>query len=781
MLDRSRTTVLADILFFSSELSSKDQRIHCRCSRAFVIDRELYRSDNRLLKNETQPEDEYKEETEEQTVDAEPNSEEDNVLDEESELMLKMGLPLSFSSSSEYKRNGKRVNKNPAPFWVMGPDEEDDSDDVEEDEPEPEAEQTIVDTKEEDWQKYWAEQGESLLWTHWLEKNPDFGSQPDLDPPWTNPDLKTSWDLHYKKTYYDYQNQFYYWTDQGWTVDCLSESGTEEQGGGGEREGEETYRLTEEFKSFCTLKTPGDYPNVDIKNTFVKNEGGEEAEPSDGGTDDKNPSECCPVNSEPQTGSQPTAGGVNRSESRRKMSSEEEEDEPPEKPQVKLKRSHELDLEESPQPMSEESWRKLGLKRNPNPIFSSVFSAKGFQKQQKKKKQNRKPNKHIRFTDDDSQSSSTLSKVKDFLGNIQRNTEVCEQSEATTSEPSPQCEPGNMDIAEESKEGLKNDRNMEEEEKKEEIENIEEERTVPCGSNSSSLWDPGAEEGDEGEELNRAQNKRPLPCLETPDFLLPESSEGVSADSAPWPQRNRRGKQRRTDPIPEEVAAEPELAKYWAQRHRLFSRFDQGIRLDREGWFSVTPEKIAEHIAVRVQSTFRSAQLIVDAFCGVGGNAIQFALSGSRVLAVDIDPVRLDLTRHNAAVNGVADRMDFIQGDFMQLAPRLRGDVVFLAPPWGGPAYLNADVFNIQTMMEPDGYPLYVLCAKLISDNIVYFLPRNADMDQIASLAGPGGRVEVEQNFLNNKLKTITAYFGDLIKSSGSEEDCVSHNATQQD
>ncbi|TSO25256.1 Trimethylguanosine synthase [Bagarius yarrelli] len=53
----------------------------------------------------------------------------------------------------------------------------------------------------------------------------------------------------------------------------------------------------------------------------------------------------------------------------------------------------------------------------------------------------------------------------------------------------------------------------------------------------------------------------------------------------------------------------------------------------------------------------------------------------------------------------------------------------------------------------------------MISDNIVYFLPRNADMEQIASLAGPGGKVEVEQNFLNNKLKTITAYFGSLIKS----------------
>ncbi|XP_031696518.1 trimethylguanosine synthase-like [Anarrhichthys ocellatus] len=133
------------------------------------------------------------------------------------------------------------------------------------------------------------------------------------------------------------------------------------------------------------------------------------------------------------------------------------------------------------------------------------------------------------------------------------------------------------------------------------------------------------------------------------------------------------------------------------------------------------------------------------------------------VLAIDIDPVRLDWARHNATVYNVADRIDFLQGDFLQLAPRLHGDVVFLSPPWGGPNYLTAEVFDIKTMMQPEGFEIFRL-AKLISDNIVYFLPRNADMDQIASLAGPGGKVEVEQNILNNKLKTVTAYFGSLIK-----------------
>ena len=53
-------------------------------------------------------------------------------------------------------------------------------------------------------------------------------------------------------------------------------------------------------------------------------------------------------------------------------------------------------------------------------------------------------------------------------------------------------------------------------------------------------------------------------------------------------------------------------------RYNLFSRFDEGIELDVESWFSVTPEAIAQHIAERCR-----CDVIIDAFCGVGGNAIQ--------------------------------------------------------------------------------------------------------------------------------------------------------------
>ena len=46
-------------------------------------------------------------------------------------------------------------------------------------------------------------------------------------------------------------------------------------------------------------------------------------------------------------------------------------------------------------------------------------------------------------------------------------------------------------------------------------------------------------------------------------------------------KKNRKRQRGRKQPVPAEMAAEPQLAKYWAQRYRLFSRFDEGIRLDR--------------------------------------------------------------------------------------------------------------------------------------------------------------------------------------------------------
>ncbi|XP_067330005.1 trimethylguanosine synthase isoform X2 [Channa argus] len=749
--------------------------------------------------------------------------------------MTSMGLPVAFASSSDQRRERRRSNRKAVSHWVDAAEEEKDEQELqvvnkaEEREvchPQEEGTEGIHDPG---WDSYWAKQGEALLWSSWLEKHPETellstDISRGFTAPWDDPDTKALWDKHAADTYYSYWEQYSYWAAQGWTTDpsiCNGTTGGETATGemniGTEthleerRDGQsvaESLEREEEVKAAhhnaedlndmfgrsCTLERCGSsVTDSQIHTVCVREQAKGEVcgsdEPSDGGNDQKRPAASSQHSTAQNTVSQRAAGSSD--DSQKKMSNrddDDDDDEPPEGGRAKVKRSHELDVEETSYLSPEEAWNKLGLKHNPQPLFDSTLSFRGGagpkrQRQCWTKRAVSSTNKHIRFSetcgDTQAHISTSVQKVQNFLKKIQSDTQMIPSDPSETRAEGTQkpedISPGLREVTGEVQRGTivksAQDGNKTAVEDETSLYSVDGEKSKVTQSSTSSYSATVTVSSEEEEEEEEEQNGRQLGCLEIPDFLLCDPTEGsnelsVKDGKKPKKKKNKKKKGKRgwKQEVPAEMADEPELAKYWAQRYRLFSRFDEGIRLDREGWFSVTPERIAEHIALRVKSSFLDSQLVIDAFCGVGGNAIQFALTGKRVLAIDIDPGRLELAWHNATVYNVADRIDFLQGDFLQLAPRLRGDVVFLSPPWGGPDYLTAEVFDIRTMMEPDGFEIFRL-AKLISDNIVYFLPRNADMDQIASLAGPGGKVEVEQNFLNNKLKTVTAYFGSLINS----------------
>lgn len=123
------------------------------------------------------------------------------------------------------------------------------------------------------------------------------------------------------------------------------------------------------------------------------------------------------------------------------------------------------------------------------------------------------------------------------------------------------------------------------------------------------------------------------------------------------------------------------------------------------------------------------------------------------------------MAKYNAHIYGVADRIEFIVGDFFDVAPTLKNfaEVVFLSPPWGGPEYADVDVFDLETMIPVNGKRIFEV-ANSITPNVAYFLPKNVNVEQVMALGGPGSKVEMEQNILNSRIKTVTAYFGDLIK-----------------
>ena len=61
-----------------------------------------------------------------------------------------------------------------------------------------------------------------------------------------------------------------------------------------------------------------------------------------------------------------------------------------------------------------------------------------------------------------------------------------------------------------------------------------------------------------------------------------------------------------------------------------------------------------------------------------------------------------------------------------------------------------------------DGFDLIRLCVRA-SSNLVLYLPKNMDIDQVKELCQVHGTpAEVEANYLNNKHKTTTVYFGKL-------------------
>ncbi|XP_045148843.1 trimethylguanosine synthase [Echinops telfairi] len=611
----------------------------------------------------------------------------------------------------------------------------------------------------EKWEKYWNEYGEGLLWQSWQEKH---SSQTLSSEPWKCPDTKAEWEQHYSQLYWYYLEQFQYWVAQGWTFDASQNCDTvtpESKTKGHENEDENCTEVDVMFPSLSrTISNESSsssddeqdeildgMSNITLNSEEVKqsqlecsvNVGGQQqliddnrrrecpassqSEPCKGGTQKGNESN----NGHPNSPAQDSQGSSGTSTSKEKphtsgTDGDESEEDPPECKPTKLKRSHELDIDENPHSDLHENGCLLGFQHGSGQKYGEIsdFSHRKVKYLEKNVKYKSKfldmrrqinmKNKQI-FTKEFCKKSKTLSKVEKFLKWV---NEPKDEMEADASQKSfSQDNIQDCCTSSDSEEQVpvtKNGDSLE-------TSNLEPD-TCP------SLSSAGRGEAQENEGDNpvwTVAEKQDCVTQQRPDSVLVENEAEI---------KKKKNKNRKVNCLPPEIAAVPKLAKYWAQRYRLFSRFDDGIKLDTEGWFSVTPEKIAEHIASRVSESF-TCSIVVDAFCGVGGNTIQFALTGNTVIAIDIDPVKIDLARNNAEVYGVADKIEFICGDFLLLASHLKADVVFLSPPWGGPDYATAETFDIRTMMSPDGFEIFRLSQK-ITNNIVYFLPRNADIDQ---------------------------------------------------
>jgi trimethylguanosine synthase len=225
------------------------------------------------------------------------------------------------------------------------------------------------------------------------------------------------------------------------------------------------------------------------------------------------------------------------------------------------------------------------------------------------------------------------------------------------------------------------------------------------------------------------------------------------------------------------------MKKYWSQRHNLFSKYDNGIILTKELWFSVTPEKISKFIANFITKLFKVENeneneneiIILDSFCGGGGNIVQFLKADKRniIYAIDINKIHLNCTNNNSLIyikddKDVNKRLKLMAIDWiyskkqldstinknkninlnlnseiyadeeeslknLEILAKLKINCVFGSPPWGGPGYLKEETFNLENLL-PFGLEELLDLMLQYSHNVCLFLPRNSNLQQIKEI-----------------------------------------------
>ncbi|CCH60635.1 hypothetical protein TBLA_0D01270 [Henningerozyma blattae CBS 6284] len=221
------------------------------------------------------------------------------------------------------------------------------------------------------------------------------------------------------------------------------------------------------------------------------------------------------------------------------------------------------------------------------------------------------------------------------------------------------------------------------------------------------------------------------------------------------------------------------LRKYWQNRYTLFTKMvDQPIYLTEELWYSVSPEKFAIFIAKFIKTCIPDGKNALDVFCGGGGNTIQLAKIFDKVYGIDNSIKHLYCTYKNSQTYNVENNTFLILGDWMKDKVReqfhykrdqskIKLDIIFASPPWGGPEYLKSSKYDLEKNLIPVGLTQLLQTLKECSDNIIIFLPKNSSLEQISqatrNVYGNESKCRVVYIKENGYMKGICAMWGDAL------------------
>jgi len=176
-------------------------------------------------------------------------------------------------------------------------------------------------------------------------------------------------------------------------------------------------------------------------------------------------------------------------------------------------------------------------------------------------------------------------------------------------------------------------------------------------------------------------------------------------------------------------------------------KIDPDFIFDEDDLRFCTNRHVADYRASRLK-----CGKIVDVGCGIGIQAIAFAKTCGRVIAIDTDVHRLEYAKMNAAAAGV-DNIDFVHADALDaLANVKKADIIF----WD-PERPEGESERTLDSLKPSFKELFSAAQRITADMAVELPPQ-----MVRSKIGTD--CELEYISVDSRLNRLVAYFGKLKK-----------------
>ena len=178
------------------------------------------------------------------------------------------------------------------------------------------------------------------------------------------------------------------------------------------------------------------------------------------------------------------------------------------------------------------------------------------------------------------------------------------------------------------------------------------------------------------------------------------------------------------------------------------------LQLTTEALYSLSDHYDANKLSLMIKKQFGDTITVTDGTSNVGGNVISFAKYFKNVNGIEINRTNFNALKNNIKVYGFKN-VSLYHGDFTKLIFKLKQDVLFLDPPWGGVDYKQHDKLKLFLSNKNISYWCKDIFAKTDTKGIVLKVPNNFDQRDFFNV------VVTKKKFIHqfNKYKIIFILF----------------------